>query len=126
PGAARPRRRAARPRPGPHRHVLGQGLRAADDLVPRLLRLLHVPPRSGRARGPHDGAGRGGGARTGGRPAGREGSAVLARRQARGLVREPPRVSPAARAPPDPVVSPRRLRGGPRGVAAPAPRQPWW
>jgi hypothetical protein len=35
-----------------HRHVLGEGLRAAHDALPRLLRLLHLPPRSGRARRP--------------------------------------------------------------------------
>jgi hypothetical protein len=36
-------RRAARSRARPHRHLLGEGLRAAHHAVSRLLRLLHVP-----------------------------------------------------------------------------------
>src|SRR5262249_59715457 len=108
----------------PPRHVLGEGLRAADDPLPRLLRLLHLPPRPGRARRPYDGARRGRGSGAGGRPPGREGSAVLARRQARGRVREPSRVPPPAWPPPPPLVPARGVCGGGRPVAAPCPPHP--
>ena len=102
PGRAhRPRRRGARPRTRPQRDLLEEGVRAAHDALPRLLRVLHVPARSRRAGRAHDDAGRSRRARAGRRAARREGGAVLARRQARGALPGAPRVPRAARTPHD-------------------------
>jgi hypothetical protein len=43
-------------------HLLAEGLPAADESLPRLLRLLHFPPRSRRTRGAHHDSGRSAGA----------------------------------------------------------------
>ena len=104
-GADRRGARRARSRPGGGRHaprsgqgadghLLAQGLRAADEPLPRLLRLLHLPAGSGRAGRPHDGAGRGARRLRGRSAARRQGGALLARRQAGGAVPRAPRVPP--------------------------------
>ena len=113
-GAARARRRGARPRARPHGHVLGEGLRPADQALPRLLRLLHVPARSRRAGRAHDDARRGLALVQAGGAARRQGGAVLARRPAGGALPRAPRVPAPPRPPHDARLPARDVRADAR------------
>src|ERR1700728_550645 len=83
-----PRTSRRRPRRHPalqvrRHHLLAQGLSAADQSLPRLLRILHFPPRSGRSRCAHDDAGGSPGGRPRRRKTGMHRSPIFSRRQAR-------------------------------------------
>ncbi len=80
--AARDRACAERAIPPRRHHLLAQGLHPAHQPLPRLLRLLHLSPRSRRARRAHHDARRSARGRAAGREAGLHRGAVLAGRQA--------------------------------------------